>query len=621
MTSEADYPIFDIQCREPLDLGRDQRLALFASQTLPDGTTVLTGPLRDQAALLDLLQQLHTWEITVLNVRRLQASERGDSMHTRRPLPYEDALFRRIFEASRDPMSIRNRSGVVVDVNAAYCTFHGYTREELIGTVPGPLADPEDRRRMAAYLSLIDRGDVYRAAVHQRHKDGTRLPADLLAMPFHRNGEPHLLTILRDTSEATQMTRLLSEQVAGQAQALTALLEVARQVASTPDPAPLLRAILTQLRTVLEFSAAAVFLREDPDALTLTLYEGPITPESLPTQWSLAPLRSGHTPLSTLIDEAEQAAPAAFGREVIFSGVPVIIPDVRADTSLARVYRSRLTALLGHGNLSAIDYVGTWMGVPLLYRDEVIGMIAFDHSQPDYYTERHSELALAFAHQAAIAIANARLLSELQGSAMLQERQRLARDLHDAVTQQLFSASLIGEVLPQIWLDNPDQALEYLEDLRILTRGALAEMRSLLAELRPSAITDTPLPDLVQHLVAAFTGRTRIAVDFAVAGNALLPPEVQIAFYRVAQEALQNIGKHAGARTVHIDLDVQPGAIRLLIEDDGNGFDPERAPADHFGLAIMRERVEAAGGVLRIDSRPHAGARIEAQWRAGWLVS
>lgn len=614
---EADYPIYDILCREPIDLERDQRLAAFTSQMLPDGTTALTGPMRDQAALLDLLQQLHTWEITVLNVRRLPPSERGENGRARRLLPNEDDLFRRIFDASNDPMSIRNRSGGVVDVNSAYCTFHGYTREELIGTVPGPLADPEDRRRMAAFLSLIDRGDVYRASVYQRHKDGTHLPADLLAIPFRRNGEPHLLTILRDTSETTQVTRLLSEQVAGQARALTALLEVARQVASTPDPAPLLRAILAQLRTVLDYSAAAVFLRERPDELTLTLYEGPIAPESLPTQWSLAPLRAEHTPLSALIEEAEQAAPAAFGREVIFSGTPVIIPDVRADTPLARVYRSRLASLIGRGNLDAIDYVGTWMGVPLLYRDEVIGMIAFDHSQPDYYTDRHSELALAFAHQAAIAIANARLLSELQGSAMLQERQRLARDLHDAVTQQLFSASLIGEVLPQIWANNPDQAHEYLEDLRILTRGALAEMRALLAELRPAAITDTPLPDLVQHLVAAFTGRTRIAVDFAAAGNVLLPPEVQIAFYRVAQEALHNIGKHAGARTVRVDLGVQDGAIRLRIEDDGSGFDPDLAPADHFGLAIMRERVEAAGGVLRIDSRPNAGARIEAQWRAG----
>lgn len=617
MTPETDYPIYDIQCRESLDPDRDQRLAAFSSQTLPDGTTLLTGPLRDQATLLDLLQQLHAWEITVLTVRRLQASERRENVRSRRPLPHEDDLFRRIFEVSDNPMSIRDRNGRVVDVNPAYCAFHGYAREELIGTAPGPLADPEDRRRMAAYLSLIDRGDIYRAAVHQRHKDGTRLPADLLAIPFRRAGEPHLLTILRDTSEATQMTRLLSEQVAGQARALTALLEVARQVASTPDPAPLLRAVLAQLRTVLEYSAAAVFLRESPEELTLTLYEGPIAPDALPTRWSLAPLRGEHTPLPVLIEEAEEAAPAAFGREVIFSGAPVIIPDVRAGTALASAYRSRLAALMGYENMRAIDYVGTWMGVPLLYRDEVIGMIAFDHAQPDYYTDRHSELALAFAHQAAIAIANARLLSELQGSAMLQERQRLARDLHDAVTQQLFSASLIGEVLPQIWANNPDQAHEYLEDLRILTRGALAEMRALLAELRPTAITDTPLPDLVQHLVAAFTGRTRVAVDLVTSGSALLPPEVQTAFYRVAQEALQNIGKHAGAHSVRVQLDVQAGAIRLVLEDDGRGFDPERAPADHFGLAIMRERVEAAGGALRIASRPGAGTRIEAQWPAG----
>ena len=168
------------------------------------------------------------------------------------------------------------------------------------------------------------------------------------------------------------------------------------------------------------------------------------------------------------------------------------------------------------------------MDVPLIYRDEVIGMVDFDQGRPGAYTEHHAQLALAAANQAAIAIAHARLLAERQSVAAEEERQRLARELHDAVTQQLFSASLIGEVLPQLWAASPEKGAEYLEDLRLLTKGALAEMRALLVELRPAALTDTPLPDLLQHLAAAFGGRTRVPVELQVTGGGLLPGDAGV---------------------------------------------------------------------------------------------
>src|SRR6185295_7642889 len=154
----------------------------------------------------------------------------------------------------------------------------------------------------------------------------------------------------------------------------------------------------------------------------------------------------------------------------------------------------------------------SWMGVPLIARDRVVGVLAILHREADHFTAEYAELALAFASQAAIAIENARLYEQAQGRAALEERQRLARDLHDAVTQTLFSASLIAEVLPRIFARSPAQGAERVEELRQLTRGALAEMRTLLAELRPSVLTEAALPELLRQLADAFTGRARIPV-------------------------------------------------------------------------------------------------------------
>ena len=142
----------------------------------------------------------------------------------------------------------------------------------------------------------------------------------------------------------------------------------------------------------------------------------------------------------------------------------------------------------------------------------------------------------------------------------LQERQRLAQNLHDAVNQSLFSAGLIAEVLPRLWERDPVEARQSLEDLRRLTRGALAEMRELLAELRPSVLTDSSLGDLLRQLANAFTGRTNIPVSLNIAGEHVLPAEIQVALYRICQEAFNNIAKHAGASRVEIDLQYDTGA-------------------------------------------------------------
>ena len=198
--------------------------------------------------------------------------------------------------------------------------------------------------------------------------------------------------------------------------------------------------------------------------------------------------------------------------------------------------------------------------------------------------------------------------------AVVAERNRLARDLHDAVTQTLFSASLLAEVLPDLFRLQPAVGEKRLEELRQLTRGALAEMRTLLVELRPSALTDIPLPDLLRQLGDATIGRARLPVQVIVDGEADLPADVQVALYRIAQEALNNVVKYARASSANINLRLSGASVRLSVIDNGVGFDPDNIAPNHFGLRIMRERAEAVGARLSVYSEPGQGTQITVTW-------
>jgi signal transduction histidine kinase len=209
---------------------------------------------------------------------------------------------------------------------------------------------------------------------------------------------------------------------------------------------------------------------------------------------------------------------------------------------------------------------------------------------------------------------NTKLSRHAQELAVLEERQRLARNLHDAVNQSLFSASLIADVLPRVWNRDQEAARRSLEDLRRLTRGAMAEMRALLAELRPSTLTDSDLGDLLRLLGRALTGRTNLQVAVAVTGKFSLPAEIQIAFYRVCQEALNNVARHAKASQVEIELKQEGAVIELRIRDNGQGFNPAQTFSGHYGLSMMRERAEAAGLVLSITSQPGQGTELTIRW-------
>jgi len=162
---------------------------------------------------------------------------------------------------------------------------------------------------------------------------------------------------------------------------------------------------------------------------------------------------------------------------------------------------------------------------------------------------------------------------------------------------------------------DPEGVKKDLFGLQRLTRGALAEMRTLLVELRPQALINADLGDLIRQLADGLAGRTEVEVILDIQGQHPLPAEVQTAFFRIAQESLNNVVKHARAGHVWIDYHNQVDDVSLCIRDNGCGFDMSNLPAERLGLKILHERAASIGANMRIESRPGCGTTVKVDWQ------
>ena len=374
----------------------------------------------------------------------------------------------------------------------------------------------------------------------------------------------------------------------------TILLAISRTLASTLELQPKL--ILSQLHEIIAYTHGGLFALQGSALVSLALHGMQESQQS--------------GPMHIHVDTPEALA-ALFN-----SHQPICIADVWSDDPQSKFIRS----VLDDDATQLLEGMRSWMWVPLAVQGRLLGGIGLAQTAQDFFTVHDAELGLSVANKSAITMRNAELVGQAQALAVSEERQRLARNLHDAVNQSLFAASLIAEALPRLWELDQQDARRSLEELRILTRGALAEMRALLAELRPSALTDARLGDLLRLQGTAFSGRTNVPVALTVMGEATLPGEVQVAFYRVCQEALNNISKHAKASHVLMDLRQDLAGIEMRIRDDGLGFDTGKTRSGHYGLGIMREQAEAVQTVLSVVSQPGHGTELTMLWKTTPLL-
>ncbi len=435
----------------------------------------------------------------------------------------------------------------MIEANTTACEIHGYAHDEFIGLTPAVFMLPESYALFREQVRTAEPGSTFESLIVHIRKDGSPFHGEVSRSVINFRGRMCLLSAVRDVSQRIQTEKILSEKIEVQMREQATLLAISHALASTLEFQPGL--ILDQLREIIEYSHCGLFALEDSTLFTLAVLGTTQLEETspirihLPGPETLAALFNGHQPIR--------------------------IANVRSDNSQAKFMHS----LLDGGAARLLEGIQSWMWVPLVVKSRIIGVVGVAHQKRNNFTPRHADLALSLAIQAAITMVNTELNKQARALAVLEERQRLARNLHDAINQSLFSAGLIAEVLPRLWEREPDEARRSLEDLRRLTRGALAEMRSLLVELRPDALTDADQGDLLGLLGNAFTGRTNIPVALEVTGEGIMPTEAQVALYRICQEALSNIAKHAKASQVEIDVRHAPGTLELYIRDDGRGFD------------------------------------------------
>jgi signal transduction histidine kinase len=217
---------------------------------------------------------------------------------------------------------------------------------------------------------------------------------------------------------------------------------------------------------------------------------------------------------------------------------------------------------------------------------------------------------VALAERAGLALDNARLFEAAHGKAALEERQRLARELHDSVSQAIYAIGLNTRAAQKLMAIDPERVSHLLGDVLALAETGLAEMRSLIFELRPESLETEGLVGALEKQAAAVQARHRLHVDTTLGDEPDLPQATKEALYRLAQEALHNVAKHARAQVVKLELESSAHELVLRISDDGSGFDPSASYPGHLGLRSMRERTAAVGAQLAIDSTPGGGTLI-----------
>jgi signal transduction histidine kinase/PAS domain-containing protein len=403
-----------------------------------------------------------------------------------------------------------------------------------------------------------------------------------------RRFKPEEVTLLASIADevgvAVENARLYGAERARRHQADT-LLRVASVVGSTLELDEVLARILDQLRRVVDYDSASVQLLQEENLRVIAGQGFADTRQVVGTAFP----RSEEWPNWKVV---------AKGRPLNLADAPLLYPAFCQ---------------------SPHDCTRSWLGVPLRVQERIIGMIALDRQQPGGYTEEDVRLATAFADMAALAIENARLYRQAEQLAVVRERERLARELHDSVTQSLYSLTLLAEAGRRLaGAGDLERVEKHLDRLGEISQQALKEMRLLVYELRPLVLRREGLVGALQQRLDAVEKRAGTEARLLTEGEIELSAPVEEALYRIAQEALNNALKHAAATSVTVRIHAEDDVVTLEVVDNGRGFDAGvLGDTGGLGLLSMRERAERLKGTLTILSAPGQGTSVQVCVKCG----
>jgi len=457
----------------------------------------------------------------------------SEQVRAEEQLREKEAQYRSIFEATTDALFIFDlESGLLIEANPAASRMHGFTHEEFLAlSRPTDFIHADARPSFDLFLQTIKTGGQFQDRTVALRRDGTVFPIEVRGTPFMYKGKLHGMAVVRDITEQVQAQQLLEQRVEERTRELSTVLAVSHNVASTIELKPLLGLILDQLKVVADYTGSSISIVEEEN-LVLVDNRGPAPLEQV-LQMHLPIKRMG------LIWEM-------FCRQE-----PVIIADVHDDTPLAQAFREWMQDRME----TTFSYIRGWMAVPLTLKEQVIGMLTLSSREPNFYTPQHATLVLAIANQAAVALENARLYEQAQELAALEERQRLARELHDSVSQALYGITLGTHTARTLLERDPGKVAEPLDYVLSQAEAALTEMRALIFELRPESLETDGLVAALSRQGAALRARHGVEVLTELCDEPDLPLKVKQELYRVAQEALHNTFKHARANRVNLHME------------------------------------------------------------------
>jgi signal transduction histidine kinase len=410
------------------------------------------------------------------------------------------------------------------------------------------------------------------------------LAADIMQRLWrHYNRTEAALNDLQQSNKALVVASASLEQHVREQEEL---LEVSRVIRSTQPMEPLLNDILLQMKRVVDYDIAGALVFRNGEMVTVRRIGETVMRES--------------TLLAALTETPHW-------QRMIAEKQPIVVPDMSLDAEFIAPFER----LLGPDKPEEPLPQRCWMGLPLIVRGEVAGGLSISHAVPGFFTPARVEMAFAFANHAAVAIESSRTREEAVSAAALAERARLARELHDSVSQALYGMVLTTRTSLELIDRNPMMARESMRYTLDLADAALSEMRALIFELRPESLKEDGLLIAFRKQAAALTARHKIDLQLALCNEEpALPAKTKEALYRIVMEAIQNTIRHAGATQLRLAMHLQDG-LTLTIEDDGCGFDASQNFPGHFGLQSMRERAQTIGGQVEIDSRRGHGTRVQ----------
>lgn len=512
-----------------------------------------------------------------------------DNRQLRDKIDERENWYRMLFEQSSDAIFITSEATKkIVEVNQQAANLLGYPIEKLQELTLGDLlvvdsASASDTKPIEPQMTVHQR--------YMQHSSGKRIPVVMGAAKIHdEQGNAYTSLLVRDIEALVQAQQALQESYEREREERTmaeSMRDIIVRINRSLELEDVLETILNNLNRVIPHHTASIILREG-DELRVVRLKG-FDDRNLPI--ALRILKSGDLPLM---------------QQMMTHKTPILLPDVSQSEDWVQITQE------------GVEGPRAYLGAPILHQNDVIGFINLDAYPPLEFADSDKARLEVFAAQAGLAIHNANIYRQARDMAAAEERQRLARELHDSVTQTLFSAALRAESLLLMRGSQPEALWDGLEELENLTRGSLAEMRTLLLELRPHALLNTELSVLIQRLVTGLQTRTtaQITVELHPCPQQL-PSDVHINLYRIVQEALNNVIKHAQATQVRVMLQCAPGFVFAMVNDDGVGFDPDNLQTQNIGLRSMRERAAEHHIDLEIESTVGTGTVISAAWTDG----